>query len=71
VSPIRGAPIPGIARLVAKLLTPANADDELCDLQNDPDKDDRRAAGCDQQPRMPSRDIIVLHAAVIPMRPRT
>ncbi len=60
--PFEGASIPRIAGLVAKLLTPANADDELRNLQNYSDKDDRRAAGRDQQPWMPGRDIVVLHA---------
>src|SRR6202047_3503298 len=61
--PFEGASIPRIADLVAKLLTSANADDELRDLQDYSDKDDRGADGRDQQPRMPGRNIIVLHAA--------
>src|ERR1700736_851536 len=60
--PLEGASIPRIADLVAKFLTSANADDELRDLQDYPDKDDRGAAGRDQQPWVPGRDIVVLHA---------
>src|SRR2546430_8687863 len=36
--PLEGASIPRIADLVAKFLTPANADDELRDLQDYPDR---------------------------------
>src|ERR1700730_7177119 len=36
--PFEGAPIPGIAGLVAKLFTPANADDKLRDLQAYPEQ---------------------------------
>src|SRR3984893_17386841 len=61
--PFEGASIPRIADLVAKFLTSANADDELRDLQDYPDKDDRGADGSDQQPWVPGRHIIVLHAA--------
>src|SRR6202048_3315733 len=61
--PLEGAAIPRIAGLVAKFLTSANADDELRELQGYPDKDDRGAAGRDQQPWAPGRHIIVLHAA--------
>src|ERR1700737_5519337 len=48
--------------MVAKKGGATNADDELRDLKAYPYQNDRRAAGRDQQPRMPSRDIVVLHA---------
>src|SRR5205085_9467158 len=60
--PFERAPVPRIAGRVAKRLAPADADDELRDLQDYSDQNDGRAAGRDQQPRPPSCDIVVLHA---------
>ncbi len=60
--PFQRAAVPGIAGHVAQLLAVADADHELRDLQHDAGQDDGRADRRDQQPGMPCRHVVVLHA---------
>ena len=60
--PFERPAIPGVAGLVAQLLAPANADDELDDLKHDSARDQARAECGNDQPGVPFRHVIVLHS---------
>src|SRR5260370_1485729 len=58
--PFQPAPVPGIAGAVAQLFAPAYSDDELLDLKDDTDHDQKSAEGPDDQTRAPLHGITAL-----------
>ena len=62
---------PRISRLVAQLVTPTNADDELNHLAGRSRHHDHNADPRDEHPWAPRRHVVVLQAPVMPSRPAT
>src|SRR6185369_16240131 len=60
--PLQRAAVPGIPRRIAKLLASADRDNELHDLADDARQNDECTEPCHQQPRLPTQNVVMLHA---------